>query len=473
MAPTPQQLASAGVYFNDGSVDATDGSMLRASLGLLPDGTYGLGLYDQYAQTLLTPSGFGPSWAALIQSGILNNMFQMATPGALVLGTSRDDPAGISANLPYWTAWQSTPGASAATAFANPAWPGGNYVNFGFSAVGTSSSNNVAMTSALLPVLPGCQYRLDTIQQTNIPAGVTLNRMNSILFYDSTGAYISRYDLTTSWTSSLPLQVNGGGMTVAPMNACYARVEINVWETVLHSASTQFTVGAFILTPGFDGYGDYLYGVGSGDTSGSQFNGVRFGNPTDTYLFRTAAGALATTGSLAVRGQGYVRYAWPPAYSPAGTYATTLTLPINGGAVWTDILMPTGFDLYDLYLRCPDTSGAHTAEWSLYALAGMSDTGTQVAAGTFSFTPTSAGSWQSLSGGGQGQDLPFGNYRLVIRNTSASVAFGISTSVAAGVGGTFSARQTLGSPLPASLDTYTGWTKQLNILCLEMRTNDS
>jgi hypothetical protein len=64
-----------------------DGTLVRVLIGLLPDGSYGIALLDQYGQTLLTPEGFGPSWAALIQSGIFNNAFQMGSQSTYYLAS--------------------------------------------------------------------------------------------------------------------------------------------------------------------------------------------------------------------------------------------------------------------------------------------------------------------------------------------------------------------------------------------------
>ena len=111
MPATSSQLAAQGLvgfWPCQEGVAIVDGTMVRCLLGRLPNGQYGLGMFDTYGQTLLTPEGFGPSWAALIQSGIPNNMFQAATPGALPLGASRTDPTGETALLPFWTAWASS-----------------------------------------------------------------------------------------------------------------------------------------------------------------------------------------------------------------------------------------------------------------------------------------------------------------------------------------------------------------------------
>jgi hypothetical protein len=77
----------AGFFTCQEGACVTDGTLVRALIGLLPDGTYGIALEDQYGQTLLTPEGFGPSWAAYIASGMYNNAFQMGISCTYYLGS--------------------------------------------------------------------------------------------------------------------------------------------------------------------------------------------------------------------------------------------------------------------------------------------------------------------------------------------------------------------------------------------------
>ena len=313
--------------------------MVRCLLGRLPNGQYGLGMFDTYGQTLLTPEGFGPSWAALIQSGILNNMFQAATPGALPLGASRTDPTGETALLPFWTAWASSgssygTNSASATVIHDTTWPGTNYVQLAFTATGSATSNNVALTTDMFPILPAFAYQFDVIRSGYVPAGVTLNRTSSILWYDGTGTYIST-SVTTPGATAGPYSVgmsdSGGSAVMAPGNARNARLEINLWETVAHSASTWFDVGSFALTCGGNGYATIYYnitaggsinagdaffdgggaggttgGLHLGDTTGASLHGIYFGG--DTGLWRLLAGVLAFSGGTAYTGTGATIY---------------------------------------------------------------------------------------------------------------------------------------------------------------------
>jgi hypothetical protein len=76
-----------GFYTCKEGACVVDGVLVRVLIGLLPDGSYGIGLFDQYQQTLLDPSGFGPSWSALIHSGIYNNAFQIGASSTYYLAS--------------------------------------------------------------------------------------------------------------------------------------------------------------------------------------------------------------------------------------------------------------------------------------------------------------------------------------------------------------------------------------------------
>jgi hypothetical protein len=353
---TTQQIASPGTYFtNDVGVEVTDGTYSRVKIGVVipganPSNAYGLGFTDPYGNpTYITGSGFGPSYMSLIQSGIYNNMFQQAVPGTLALGISRDDATGHTTGLPYWTAWSAGSSFGTATVVADTTWPGGNYVKFTFATTGSSVSGNVALTNDLSPVMPLDQWNTDIIRADNIPAGVTLNCARSILWYDSTSTYISTSSDTSTYTSGHALTNFGGSAFIAPSNARYARLELNVWETVLHSASTYFELGAVALTHTGNGNVGTVYQINAGtsisagtsvtagsnvvsamamgllDSGGTPAGGIIFGTPVDTQLYRSAAGVLTTPNRLAATDGVTSRY-------KAGTIsdADFVTTPPNG-----------------------------------------------------------------------------------------------------------------------------------------------
>mgnify|MGYP007071586315 CR=1 FL=1 len=75
--------SNAGVYVTREGIAVSDGTMERVRIGLLtPPDTYGMGMKDEWGETLLTPSGFGSPWLDFIQSGgIYNNKFVAAASG--------------------------------------------------------------------------------------------------------------------------------------------------------------------------------------------------------------------------------------------------------------------------------------------------------------------------------------------------------------------------------------------------------
>ena len=278
---TAQQIASPGVWITDDvGVEIVDGLASRVMLGLLPDGSYGLRvnggaleLFDQYGQTVMSNGAFVGPMIDFIRSGIYNNMFVARINGVLPAGASRDDPAGHTANLPGWTVWQNNAGATA-TRVGDFTWPGAAYVEFDFAAVGTSSSNNICLTSDLVAVTPAFPLKHDIIRAYNAPAAVTLNNTQSVLWYDGTRAYISTAVLAASSYSNFTQSIaDGGSLTpaAAPNNARYARLELDLWESGSHSAATYYRLGSTVFSNGLSVSLDVLNNLHVFGTS--QFDG--------------------------------------------------------------------------------------------------------------------------------------------------------------------------------------------------------
>jgi hypothetical protein len=256
--PGPAITSIPAVQVTKSGIDVTDGSLIRATIGLLPDGTYGIGLFDAYGGTLLNPNGFGPSWSALVQSGIFNNLFVKAVPGLLAIGTSRDDPAGLTDQLPFWTVWRAT-GAGTATVVTDATYPGGVRIDMTYSATGSAVAANVAITSALFPIEGLTGFRPIVAYANNVPAGVTLEVSFEVLWYDVNGVFISSIDANTMGTDgpqTNALALNGGfppsPPAMAPANARFARAEINTWEGAGHSIASLNSIGMVTTAPVYD-----------------------------------------------------------------------------------------------------------------------------------------------------------------------------------------------------------------------------
>ena len=249
--PGPVNPLAPGVQVTNNGIEVADGTNVRATLGKLPDGTYGLLIYngaielvDQFGQTIMSNGAFTGPMIDFIHSGIYNNMFVAGTPGALTIGTSRDDATGHTDRCPGWTAWRSS-GTATATVVASTAWPGGQYVQFAFAAVGTSTTNNVALTSDLFPVEAGYGITLQTVEAWNqdTGAGSVLNLTWSIRFYTAAGVFISA--ATVPGPTGLPaLGIATYNATSVPLTARFARLEMTTWETAFHSAANYYRVGS-------------------------------------------------------------------------------------------------------------------------------------------------------------------------------------------------------------------------------------
>jgi hypothetical protein len=341
---TAQQIASPGVWITDDvGVEIVDGLASRVMLGLLPDGSYGLRvnsgaleLFDQYGQTIMSNGAFVGPMIDFIRSGIYNNMFVAGVNGLLPAGTSRDDPAGHTANLPGWTVWQSNAGATA-TRVGDSTWPGGAYVEFDFAAVGTSSSNNICLTSDLVAVTPAFPLKHDIIRAYNAPAAVTLNNTQSVLWYDGTRAYISTAVLAASSYSNFTQSIaDGGSLTPAatPNNARYARLELDLWESGSHSAATNYRLGSTVFSNGLSVSLDVLNNLHVFGTS--QFDGgiyvpnaigvsgftnswANVGSPYNSAAYRKdPLGFVHLEGTIKSGTVGAAAFNLPAGYRPAG-----------------------------------------------------------------------------------------------------------------------------------------------------------
>jgi hypothetical protein len=343
--PSGVVLGHTSTTVSASGIQVSDGTLVRAILGLLPDASYGIGLYDAYGGTLLEPQGFGSSWAALVQSGILNNMFVQATPGALTLGTSRTDATGETAALPFWTVWKTT-GSGTATVVADATWPGGNYVKFAFSAVGTATTNNVAITSDLFPVQALDQWNTNNIHASNVPGGVTLNGIVAILWYTASGVYISTSSDVPSGGSDAKANF-GGSPFIAPVNARYARVEFNAWETVLHNALTSFSLGSVGLIHTGNGNVGTVYDITAGGSIASGGAAV----PTTNDIvsgneFVDGGGAGGATGGVYIQdttgAAGHGLQFGPYALPDISVYRSAPgVLTLSGGTTYTGTIYPT------------------------------------------------------------------------------------------------------------------------------------
>jgi hypothetical protein len=279
-------------------------------------------MFGRSGTSELTPDGFSGPFADFAASHIYNSMFADATVGLLPLGTSRDDPAGHTVNLDFWTAWRST-GSATATVVADVTWPGGNYVEFRFAATGDATHNNIALTTDLFPVAPGFQVEPDLIQAWNVPLGTGLAEEGTLLFYDASGSFISgsliSNGIAGASTGSMQfVRFAGATLIVAPANARSARFELMYYEITgtAHNAATYLRLGTVAVSAHSGGNiwplsvfaGDSVQdGGGAGgatggvyvnDTTGNSAHGLTFGGATDSHLWRSAYRVLTSDSAI-------------------------------------------------------------------------------------------------------------------------------------------------------------------------------
>jgi hypothetical protein len=235
----------------------------------------------------------------VISSNVPYNSFVSATAGALAVGANRDDAAGHTANCPGWTVWRST-GAATDTIVADTAYPGGKKASIGFAALGTSSTNNIVMTTDLLPVMPGAYVTPVWVRgyHTAVAGGPQVSM--TILFYKADRSLLS----TSAATQKLggyvgAVDVVAGRDTwpivAVPSNARYARIEFSIYEVLIHDAGNRMYIGSVGLLNRWDD--ESFAGTLSAET------GVKIGSGTNYVgLFPMVTNTLNLVGSVQVSG---------------------------------------------------------------------------------------------------------------------------------------------------------------------------
>ncbi len=152
-------------------------------------------------------------------------------------------------------------------------------------------------------------------------------------------------------------------------------------------------------------------------------------------------------------------YLFAGGVGPDTAISGTIILAANGGSIAIPFVVPGVITPMSITCRTTDTSGSHTLEIGLYADGGETVPGSVLLlSGSFTFTATVAavrtGAFSSPTG------LGSGTYWLVCRNAGAATTT-LSTVAAGGLGGNYSATQTLAS-LNGNLPT-TGWVRTVSL----------
>lgn len=159
---------------------------------------------------------------------------------------------------------------------------------------------------------------------------------------------------------------------------------------------------------------------------------------------------------------GFLPIAWPNGTGPAVAASSTQTLAAAGGSTAIPISVPGHMLLRGMTYRNPDTSLARSMEWRLYEdRQNASNTLDEIAGanGSESFTAAAA-SVRSVAVGSPPVYLGPGLYWLVIRNSHASNALGITIVATSLLLPNMTQSKTLGSSLGSTLDfVAASWTK--------------
>ena len=160
---------------------------------------------------------------------------------------------------------------------------------------------------------------------------------------------------------------------------------------------------------------------------------------------------------------GFLSVAFQIGFVTDAAFASTITLPANGGSIAIPILVDAPMLFNDVYIRQVATATARTWGWDLYYQVLSTDNVlTRVAAsnGNDTFTPTVA-SFRTLAASGAPVTLAPGLYWLVIQNRHASSTFLLAGSAQ---GSNFATAiqqtKTTSNPNGGTLDfTAATWTK--------------
>lgn len=166
--------------------------------------------------------------------------------------------------------------------------------------------------------------------------------------------------------------------------------------------------------------------------------------------------------------RGWAAVALPAIFNPSGAFASSLSLPANGGSVAVQIVAPSHMLIQDCAVKSRDTSGARSWEWRLYeGYLNNGNSGENTVAevaganGSESFTASGVSTRVSNATSAPVYIGP-GVYWLVVRNTHATNTFALAyTDQSTEFGAAVVQTKTLGSALGSTLDLVAAtWTPQ-------------
>jgi hypothetical protein len=190
------------------------------------------------------------AFAGQTATPLTNSQMALAAPGALTLGTSKTDAAGTNNNLPWYTCWAGS-GTPTMAIVADATWPGSNYLQASFDALGSATTHNPAVTSDFFPVRGNWVLKLVVTQAALVKAGSTVQRVFTVDWYKSDRVTL----ISTSTIASDAVAASGSDYTLgmgtqylglpvtAPAAASYARLTANLYETAGHNAANWWRWG--------------------------------------------------------------------------------------------------------------------------------------------------------------------------------------------------------------------------------------
>lgn len=418
----------------------TAGAVSTAQLAAGAVTTEKLALKDEFNQTVLTASGFGPAWTDYISHGLYNPFFS--------LGAAQDPMTmGRTATLPYWTASKNS-GTTVKVVADTTNWPGGRYVE----ATLTSNGHGLQLLSDMVPVVPGAKYRGEMwLSLPTNSGGATVQFVMSVDWYRADGTTLASVNSGSlaldSWNSTIASPMLWRGATspaTSPMDARFARVTVAIQYLAGTITNTVFRVGGARLV-------EVLGSAGL--------------DPGGVY----SAASLDISTNLRVENYGINPASFLPSAFPVGwittdAHSTAASLAAvtggNGGARAIPIVVQARMRARAYVLWNTDTASARSCEMRLYKDVGTNSlefvTGSDA---TLSFTPTVA-SRRSATMSGTSVYLSPGVYWLVIRNTSTTQTFGLGyTAATDAIDPTMNLGHTGIASLGSTIDLSSGWSE--------------
>ena len=229
------RIDNTGVFGAEGNV-IIDSSGITIYNGMMT-------LRDEFGASSLIASGFSGSWEEFFALGLYNGAFTAGSAGTLA--------AGRTSGLPYWTVTKTdVSGTAVFTRTADTGWPGGSYIRF----VPGGNTDKLKLVSDKVGVIGFQSYAIGLVMSGDSAFVTVMQWTLKVNWYRADGTTL--ISTTTVSTDSIGLSGSvttlqtflypdnpSGENVVAPANARFATVEIEMQEIGSHQSGSELRLG--------------------------------------------------------------------------------------------------------------------------------------------------------------------------------------------------------------------------------------